>query len=68
MENKKMKKEQAERHFENKDWAEVNIILLVNFLRMPDTHKIHLLASIKERRPDLFESTPHLSPFPLPES
>jgi hypothetical protein len=58
MESEKIKKEQAERHFENKSWAEVNSILLVNFLKMPDTHKIHLLASIKERRPDLFESKP----------
>ncbi len=54
----KWQQEQAERHFENKDWAEVNSILLVNFLRMPDAHKIHLLVSIKERRPDLFESKP----------
>ena len=51
-------KEQAERHFEDKGWAEVNVILLVNFLKMPDAHKIHLLESIKERRPDLFESKP----------
>jgi len=68
MENKEIKKEQAERHFQNKGWAEVNSILLVNFLKMPEQHKIHLLESIKERRPDLFESTPHLSPFHLPES
>jgi hypothetical protein len=58
IEGAKWQQEQAERHFENKDWAEVNSILLVNFLRMPDAHKIHLLVSIKERRPDLFESKP----------
>jgi hypothetical protein len=54
----KWQQEQAERQFEDKDWAEVNVILLVNFLRMPEEHKIHLLSSIKERRPDLFEPKP----------
>jgi hypothetical protein len=50
----KWQKEQAEHN----DWAEVNVILLVNFLKMPEQYKIHLLASIKERRPDLFEPKP----------
>jgi hypothetical protein len=35
-------------------WSELNATLLVNFLRMPDEHKRHLIASIFERRPDVF--------------
>jgi hypothetical protein len=55
LEGVKWQQEQSESHFESKGWAEVNSTLLVNFLKMPEEHKIHLLASIKERRPDLFE-------------
>jgi hypothetical protein len=46
--------EEAEQLFLNKAWPEVNSILLVNFLRMPEEHKKHLLESMRERRPDLF--------------
>jgi hypothetical protein len=51
-------KAEAEKLFLDIAWPVMNSTILVNFLRMPEEHKIHLLASIKERRPDLFESKP----------
>ena len=51
-------KEESEKLFLDKAWPIVNSTILVNFLRMPEEHKIHLLVSIKERRPDLFEIKP----------
>lgn len=43
-----------QRDKEMNNWSEVNTALLVYFLRLPDDHKKHLIASMAERRPDLF--------------
>jgi len=51
-------KAEAEKLFLDMAWPVMNSTILVNFLRMPEEHKIHLLASIKEKRPDLFEFKP----------
>lgn len=37
-------------------WAEVHVILLVNFLRMPEENQRSFLESIIERKPTLFQS------------
>ena len=36
-------------------WASLNHTLLVNFLRMPEEHQIHLMESMLVKRPKLKE-------------
>lgn len=35
-------------------YSELNAFLLVNFLRLPEEHQIHLVQSMKIKKPDLF--------------